>query len=182
MTDISIPADVAPTPADYFGLAYELAKHSPDTSTQNGAVIVNALTGAIVGAGLNDFPHGVEVTEERLQRPMKYFFTEHAERNAVFEMGDRGLADMAGDKEMYALWAACADCARAIIQAGVKKVHTHSFYIGGGDPTEDRKNWGESIQYAFNMFDEAGVEVVFHDCQVLPEGETLLFNGEPVHY
>lgn len=172
-----------PLAADYFGVAFELAKHSPDPSTQNGAVIIDTVTGAIIGAGLNDFPHGVEVNEERLTRPLKYSFIEHAERNAIFEMGDRGFADLP-NKEMYALWATCTDCARAIIQSGIKRVHTHSFYFDGATSVdgENRKDWGESIDIAFTMLEEAGVDVVFHDCEVMPEDETLLFNSQPVHY
>ncbi len=149
---------------------------SPDPSTQNGAVIV-ATNGAIMGVGCNEFPEGVKSTEERLTRPLKYSFVEHAERNAIYDAGMIIDSDV-----MYALWAACADCARGIIQSGIRTLYTHSFYANGGVDLKDRKNWGESIQVAFEMFEEAGVEVVFIDDQIMLPGESLLYCGESVSF
>ncbi len=175
----------------FFRKALFEAFRSPDPSTQNGAVIVatDTRTGqpTVVGRGANEFPHMVRITEERLERPLKYSFIEHAERNAIFDYLDH-LKMMGNEREhgplhMYALWAACSDCARAIIQAGVHTVHTHSFYTGGVDPTgQDRKDWGESIRASMDMFAEANVEVVFHDMKIMEEGESLLFNSEYVTY
>lgn len=163
-------------PTEMFRICLKEAWNSPDPSTQNGAVIVSA-EGHTLGKGCNEFPAGVEVTPERLERPMKYYFIEHAERNAIHD------ADVLLDSdEMYALWASCSDCATAIIQSGIRKLNTHSFYVGGDVSVEGRKDWSETIKYAFEMFDEAGVEVVFHDCQVMRGGESLLYNGEPVRF
>lgn len=157
---------------EHFRQALQVAWESPDPSTQVGAVIVNQ-HGGVLGEGCNEFPMGVRYTEERLQRPLKYSFIEHAERNAIFDMlrngrYDRGLV-------MYALWAACADCASAIIQTGIRTVYTHEFYTGD-------THWSDSTRVAFEMFAEAGVQVFFVNDQVMLPGETVRFNGEQVHY
>jgi len=160
----------------YFREALQVAWESPDTSTQNGAVIVDT-EGRIVGNGCNTFPHGVRITDERLERPTKYLFTEHAERNAIFDAGVPTPTDT-----MYALWAACSDCARAIIQSGIRTLYTHSFYTGPDTTTEGRNDWNPSISAAMDMFAEAGVRVVFLDAKIMRPGESLLYNGDPVVY
>lgn len=161
----------------YFRAAFEIAQESPDPSTQTGAVVVDNSTGALLGRGCNEFPRGVRHTEERLQRPMKYNFIEHAERNAIFDvMKKYDFYQRGAEPVMYALWAACADCARAIIQAGIKKVYTHSFYNSTGH------DWGGSIQAGFDMLEEAGIPVAFIDPKVMQGDESLLFNGERIKF
>ncbi|MFX8778102.1 deaminase, partial [Acinetobacter baumannii] len=87
----------------------------------------------------------------RWERPLKYQFVEHAERNSIFHAAREG-SKLAGST-MYCPWYACADCARAIIQAGIKEVvgHQKCFDLTPG-------HWKESIANAFQMFEEAGVK------------------------
>lgn len=162
----------------FFRLALAEAWGSPDPSTQTGAIIVDA-GGRVVSGGCNDFPEGVAAKPERLERPLKYSFMEHAERNAIYSAGEIVDTDV-----MYALWAACDDCARAIIQSGIRTVHTHGFYLGNDaiDKTGTRRDWGETLKVSFTMFEEAGVDVIYHDFQVMRQGESLLYNGEPVRF
>lgn len=171
--------------------AYELALDSPDTSTQNGAVIIDS-NGNTLASGINELPRGVAVTADRLTRPKKYLFTEHAERNAIYDLllggsGPLGAFEQPEARTMVALWAACADCARGIIQAGITTLVTHSFYIEetveGGVESLGRKDWGASIGPAFEMLEEAGVEVIFADYTVMSvTDEPLLFSGKPVKF
>lgn len=164
-------------------LAYEQAWMSPDPSTQTGSVVVNQ-TGRVIGVGYNGYPNGVRHKPERLVRPLKYKVIEHAERNAIFNAGAAGESCVGGT--MIAVWAACPDCARAIIQAGITRLITHSFYrkvdtIAPADGT--RRNWDEEIDIAFIMLEEAGVEVQFVDFQLMSEDDApLLFNGEFVRF
>lgn len=72
---------------------------------------------------------------------------------------------------MYASWAACADCARAIIQAGIAKVVTHKATV---DMSPD--HWKESIDQAFEMFKEAGVQLEMVDAVL--NGPKIRFNGK----
>lgn len=167
----------------FMTLAYEQARHSPDRSTQNGAVLVQygVHEPVVIGAGCNTLPKGVNVTDERLnERPLKYWVTEHAERNAILAAARHG-----GSTEgsvMFALWAACVDCSRAIIQAGVHTLVTHSFYLDDKpDPSSDRKDWGPEIATSFEMMEEAGIEVIFTDVEI-NAGFDLLFAGKSIRY
>lgn len=132
-------------------VAYTLAGHSLDPSTQCGAVLCDD-NGTILADGINEFPRGVEYNAERWERPLKYQVIEHAERNAIFDAAARGVRTQG--LTMIAPWAACADCARAIIQAGITKLIRHQ-------DASDRSpaNWVESIAIADTMLKEAGVAV-----------------------
>src|SRR5690606_1923869 len=85
---------------------------------------------------------------ERISPPDKYAWTEHAERNAIYAAAQRGTAT-AGCR-MYLTWQPCADCARAIIQAGITAVVTGSL------STRDER-WRASLELAGLMLDEAQV-------------------------
>lgn len=150
-----------------YGIAADL---SPDPSTQNGAILMDGA--AIVAQGANRFPRGVEVTEERLERPLKYSFICHAERDAIYDAARRGVKTEG--LVMYCPWYACTDCARAIIQAGIVEVIGHRTIL---DKTPAR--WKETIEIALGMLDDAGVKHGFVGGE---EGELdakgVLFNGE----
>lgn len=153
----------------YLRQAYRYAaKHSTDLSTQNGAVLIAPNMG-VVAQGANHFPHGVKPLPERLQRPLKYAFTEHAERNVLFACSRKGVRTTG--LIMVCPWFACADCARAIIQCGVTKVIGHKQMF---DATPD--HWKESIAYAFAMFEEAGIVTELYDGPI--GGVEVRFNGE----
>lgn len=156
--------------AAYLKLAYAEAAKSGDLSTQNGAVLVDPDSGAVVAAGHNDIPEMCCDKPERRQRPTKYQWTEHAERAAILDAA-RGAVGTVG-LVMYCQWLACADCGRAIVLAGIKRVVRHRI------PAHDsRPDWAASIAVADEMFAEAGVEVI----EVRGElGATFRFNGEPL--
>lgn len=154
----------------YLRQAYRYAaKHSTDLSTQNGAVLWAPNMG-VVAQGANHFPYGVKSTPERLQRPLKYAFTEHAERNVLFACSRKGVRTTG--LIMFCPWFACADCARAIIQCGVTKVIGHKQMF---DATPE--HWKESIAQAFEMFTEAGTETELFDGEI--GGVQVRFNGAP---
>ena len=72
---------------------------------------------------------------------------------------------------MVCPWAACSDCARAIIQSGVKKLVTHK-QAGDRSPPF----WKEEIKVAFEMLNEAKVEIVLFDGKV--DGPEVRHSGE----
>lgn len=139
------------TEEEYLGMAYNYALKSLDPSTQNGALLANP-EGLIISYGANNFPRGVERLDERWERPGKYQWVEHAERNSIFSAAKHG--EKTQGATMYCPWFACADCARAIIQAGIVRVvgHDTPLHEGGSD------SWKQSIAVANTMLDEAGVE------------------------
>jgi dCMP deaminase len=145
---------------DIFYVLYEAAVDSPDPSTQNSAILVDEWEGALLPItatlAINNFPHGVKNLPERWERPLKYQIVEHAERNTIYKAALLGIPT--SDMVMVSPWAACADCARAIIQSGVRKLITHKQAAD-----LDSASWRESIAIAFVMLKEAGVEVEFYD-------------------
>ena len=149
-------------PKELMRWAYYKAKESPDPSTQNSAVIVQEIPFKVLVAAVNRFPEGVQYLPERWERPAKYKFIEHAERNAVFLMAEHGLYTKGCI--MISPWACCSDCARAIIQSGIKKLVTHK-QAGDRSPPF----WREEIDVAYTMLTEAGVELELLDC---------IFDGE----
>jgi dCMP deaminase len=161
---MSLISDVKPV---FLKLAYRQARQSNDRSTQNGAVLVDDRHSMLVAAGHNDIPEMCCDTPERRQRPEKYAWTEHAERAAIFAAARRGVKT--DGLTMYVAWAACADCGRAIVLAGIKKVVRHKI-----PQHAERPDWAASIAAADQMFREAGVEVVEYVGEL---GETFRFNG-----
>ena len=169
MTKVEMTA----TDKEFLKQAYAFAaEHSPDPSTQNGAILVHQHDGRVIARGANRFPRGVKVTKERLERPLKYSFICHAERDAIYDAARWGEATYG--RIMYCPWYACTDCARAIIQAGIAEVIGHKTIL---DKTPDR--WKETIDIALGMLDDAGVKNSFVGGE---EGELgavgVLFNGE----
>lgn len=102
----------------YIALADFVAQWSEDESTKVGAVIVDPESNRVVSVGYNGFPRGVDQTiVERHERPAKYGYFEHAERNAIYN-ADQSVRGMV----MYLNFApeCCEDCTRAVIQSGIK--------------------------------------------------------------
>jgi dCMP deaminase len=109
---------------DYFmALAFLSAKRSKDPSTQVGACIVDA-DKRIVGIGYNGFPRGCSDDELPWAReaddPLdtKYPYVCHAEMNAIL---NKNIADVRGCSIYVALFP-CNNCAKIIIQSGIKEV------------------------------------------------------------
>jgi dCMP deaminase len=96
------------------------AANSDDTETTVGCVVRNP-KGDIIVKGHNALPFGVQRTPpERLSRPDKYAWIEHAERNAIYAAARSGTS--LRHCTMYVELMPCADCARGIIQSGIKEV------------------------------------------------------------
>ena len=133
-------------------LAQHVATWSKD-STKVGAIIADE-DNRVVSMGYNGLPSGCnDSTPERLERPMKYMYFEHAERNAIFNAARTGSKTLGCT--MYMDWFPCADCARGIIQSGLKRLVCSR-------PNFNDERWGESFKASYEMMDEANVEIVFH--------------------
>ena len=104
---------------EYFmGIAMLAARRSKDPSTQVGACIVSQ-DNIIISTGYNGMPKGCSDDEypwERVGEDTKYPYVVHAELNAVLNANGR---DLRGSKLYVALFP-CNECAKAIIQSGVK--------------------------------------------------------------
>ena len=158
----------AAPPQTWMAAAFEVARRSPDPSTQHGAVIVHPQHG-IVAEGCNEFPEQVLYLEYRLERPLKYQFIEHSERNAIYEAARHGVA-LAGTT-MYLTGPPCADCARALIQSGISKLVYYD------DPMGD--HWSHTTSVAEQMMVEAGMKLTILADPMPESTEPILRAGEP---
>jgi len=132
-------------------MAEHIAKLSKDPSTKVGAVIFDDKR-RIVSAGYNGLPRGVEDRASRLEnRERKYRMTQHAERNALAFAN----ASLHGTT-LVCTHPCCAQCAGAVIQAGV----AHVLFPRPSD--EMLRRWADDFADAMIMFKEAGVRV--HEC------------------
>ena len=106
----------------FMEMAELIATWSKDASTKVGAVVVGE-NKEIRSTGYNGMVRGIDDNiPERSERPIKYDFFEHAERNAVYNACLIG-ASLKGCV-IYVTAMPCPDCARAIIQSGIKMVVT----------------------------------------------------------
>lgn len=138
---------------EYFmSMVMLVSMKSKDSSTKIGAVIVNPENKAIVSTGYNDLPRGVKHTEERTEkRPEKYKWYEHGERNSIYNAARLGHSTEGCI--MYTHGIPCADCARAVIQAGIKEVVIWKGF------TNMREGWKCTEDVSPHMLKEAGVKV-----------------------
>jgi dCMP deaminase len=126
-----------------------VATWSKDRSTRLGAVIVDERN-VVLSLGWNGFPRGIDdFVDSRHARPAKYSWTEHAERNAIYNAASKGI-NIQGST-LYTQSLPCPDCARAIIQSGISRVVVRDTTLN------DR--WAESQRLSLEMLEEAGVEM-----------------------
>ena len=137
----------------FMDLADMIASWSKDPSTKNGAVIVGP-DREIRATGYNGLVRGVDDNKpERNERPTKYDFYEHAGRNAIYNACLTGTS--VKGCVIYVTMFPCTDCARAIIQSGIRLVVTREVIIDENSPAN---TWRDKLMYSQEMFKEAGVE------------------------
>ena len=138
---------------EYFmGVAHLSGMRSKDPNTQVGACIVSP-DNKILSMGYNGFPKGCSDDEFHWEREndnarnlTKYPFVTHSELNAILNY--RG-GSLEGTK-LYVSLFPCNECAKAIIQAGIRTVVYDSDKYEGTPPNRAAKR----------MFDAAGVNYV----------------------
>lgn len=137
---------------EYFmGIALLSAQRSKDNSTQVGACIVNNEK-KIVSVGYNGMPTGCLDDEMPWERTgdnvldTKYPFVCHAELNAILNSSIHGV----NGATLYVTLFPCNECAKAIIQCGIKKV----VYLDNKYADTD------GVKASAMMLKKCGVEVV----------------------
>ena len=104
----------------YLNICKVVATRSKDPNTQVGCIIAGPAH-EIRSTGYNSLPRGIrDDLAERLERPTKYLWMEHAERNAIYNAARCGTT-LEGCT-IYIELMPCMDCARAIVQAGICEV------------------------------------------------------------
>jgi dCMP deaminase len=108
---------------EYFmGVAELSAMRSKDPHTQVGCCIVSP-DHKILSMGYNGFPRGCSDDDFPWKRegpPLenKYFYTTHSELNAILNYRGGSLEG----SSLYVTLFPCNECAKAIIQAGIKEI------------------------------------------------------------
>lgn len=139
---------------DYFmGIALLTASRSKDPNTKVGSVIVSK-DNRIISVGWNGMPKLKEgwdndwvlpwskQSEDPLQN--KYMYVIHSEVNAIIH-AKQDVTDCC----MYLTWFPCNDCAKCIIQSGIKKI----IYLH-----DDSERYKINMIAAKRLFDCSGVE------------------------
>lgn len=135
----------------FMGVAELAAMRSKDPNTQVGACIVDrenkiastGYNGMPTGCSDDEFPWG-KTSEEALEN--KYMYVVHSELNAILNYRGESLKGCT----LYVTMFPCNECAKAIIQAGIRKVIFR----------EDAYRKKPSGIAAERMFRAAGVELV----------------------
>ena len=132
-----------------------MASKSKDKSTKVGAVIIGP-DNEIISTGYNGFPRNVDdEVEERHERPDKYMWTEHAERNAIYNAARIGVS--LKDCTLYLNFNPfpCADCARGVIQSGITTIIGSSIEFPGKG-----EQWEKSLATSIAMCEEAKIQMI----------------------
>ena len=140
---------------ELFREAYQWAEDaSDDRSTRNCAVLVDPVAGEVVAFGVNHYPaYKLNADPRNHERPRKYAFIEHAERDVIYMCARLGKPTKG--LIMVCPWACCPDCARAIVLSRISLVVAHKQAFA---KTPER--WREPIEQGMEIL-RAG-NVIYH--------------------
>ena len=148
---------------EYFmGIAVLSSLRSKDPNTQVGACIVSP-DKKIIGVGYNGFPTGCSDDELPWEREgdwihTKYPYVCHAELNAIL---NSPISSLKGATLYVALFP-CNECAKAIIQTGIKKVIYLSDKYAESDQTKASKMMLKSAGVEFEKLQTGRKELVLN--------------------
>lgn len=138
----------------YYELAETQARiFSKDPSTKVGAILLAPESLQVLSLGYNGMPRGIaEKDARRWERPIKYRYVEHAERNALYNACRHGTP-IEGAIAVVTMFP-CTDCTRALIQCGVRCIVTKV-------PDLTCERWGADFAISLEMLQEANVECIY---------------------
>ena len=144
---------------EYFmGIAILSSMRSKDPSTQVGACIISE-NKRIVGIGYNGFPFGCDDEEYPWAREGEYLDTKypyvvHAEPNAILN-ANSNLTNCT----IYVTLFPCNECAKLIIQSGIKEVVYMSDKYADSDSTKASKKMFTSANVKFRQIKKISLEL-----------------------
>lgn len=132
----------------FMGVAQLAAKRSRDLNTQVGACIVKGKN--IIATGYNGMPRtcdecGLPTGREGNWLDTKYPYVVHAEMNAILNAPTTKLDGC----KIYVTLYPCCECAKAILQSGIKEV----YYLEDKHPEQD------TFKASKKMFELSGTKV-----------------------
>lgn len=147
---------------EYFmGVAVLSSMRSKDPNTQVGACIVSSEK-KIIGVGYNGFPTGCSDDELPWAREgdwiqTKYPYVCHAELNAILNSNNSAMLRGA---TLYVALFPCNECAKAVIQAGIKKIVYLSDKYAETDATKASKLMLKSAGVSFEKLETKRKELI----------------------
>ena len=136
----------------------KLASTMSKDTTKIGAVIIGERN-EVRSTGYNGLPRGVKDLPERMERPIKYLWTEHAERNAIYNASLNGTSLLGTTIYIWGANHPCPDCARAIIQSGITTIVMQK----ENEATTDKNsslNKKELYDISLQMLKEAEINII----------------------
>ena len=136
----------------YLKLAKEISTWSKDPSRQIGAVAIGN-KGQVLAQGYNGFPRGIYDGAVRYNdKAIKHQYVVHAEQNVIYNATYNGVSLDGATLYVWGL-PVCNECAKGIIQVGIKKVIM---------PAMDYPDkWLDVFDRTSNMFGEIGLKYEF---------------------
>lgn len=135
----------------WFERAKQVSTWSKDPSTKIGAVFVDEKSHRELSAGYNGFPRGIKDDERLNNREIKYKLVVHGEMNGIFNAVNNGVFLEGSSLYVWGL-PICSECAKGIIQVGVKNVYVKEEFVKA-------ERWKETWELTQQMFKEAGIKV-----------------------
>ncbi|MCX6717096.1 MAG: dCMP deaminase family protein [Candidatus Taylorbacteria bacterium] len=131
----------------FMRMAHLIAERSKDPSTQAGSVVVTE-DNIVVGMGYNGWPRGIDADALPWEREgdfdkTKYAYVCHAEENSIYNANNPTK-----NCKLYCTLFPCNECAKTIIQNGIKEVIYES----------DKYADTPSVKASKKMFDLSGVK------------------------
>lgn len=151
-----VPASPSKWDRRFFQLAHLIGTWSEDKSRQIGAVVVGPAN-EVRSIGFNGLPRGVSAAiDSRHSREggEKYYWFEHAERNAIYNAARVGIAT--GGCTLYSTLFPCSDCLRALVQSGVGTLKTFA-------PPADDAYYQRSFEVSLEIAGEAGLAILVYE-------------------
>ena len=134
---------------------YQAELFSKDPNRKVATILLSKDTLNILSTGYNGLPRGMnDDNEERWVRPTKYWYVTHSEINSICSAARNGTK-VDGAIAVVTMFP-CSDCAKALIQAGVKTIVSIT-------PNIDESKWGEHFKISLEMFEELGIELILFD-------------------
>jgi len=136
-----------------FKIADYLSNGSPNRKAKVGAVLYDLATGEPLAGSCNTLTTGMPLDREDFhQAPLKAMVWEHAERNTIYAAARNGICTRGTG--MAVNWYPCADCARAVVAAGITELVVEE------PDLESDERWKENWLAAAIILENAGINVI----------------------
>ena len=127
-------------------------KNSNDPDTQVGCVLTDENFEIKIQSCNHSNSYNI-VDVEKLKRPLKYKYIEHAERNAIYFAAKLGIKTNNFKMFLSKLFP-CCDCARAIVESGIGELYCY-------EPDWNEEKYKEEFRISREILEENNVRICF---------------------